>query len=224
MTRKLFLAIIVLVIICVVSVAAIFAIQSPSEPPKTAVPGLKEGNVFTYSMKGYSSTGDPNVTTPENFLQVNMTEYYRVTITSVSGPEVAFNTTWRFTNGTQIERPGKVNIATGIDSQEFWAIYAANLTDKDLVRPSTPNGITVNESETRTYKDGDRQTNIIKMQNEFIDSSDLTYSRTYTDYMYVHFDRQTGMLVELRDMKIYTDPQIILTVEWKLVDSNVWNI
>lgn len=221
MPNKLYLAIIILIILIASGIAAIFAFQTPPSQAQTVKSGLKPGDTFTYSMKGISELGDPNATTPENFLEVNMTDYYRVTITSVSNPIVSFNTTWRFTNGTQIDRTGKVNIETGADSEEFWAIYAANLTINAPVRPAFLNGAIVNETETRTYKDGNRQTNVLQMQGEFYDSSDPTYTRTYSDFMYVHFDSQIGMLVELKDIKIYTDPQIILTVEWKLVDSNV---
>ncbi len=46
--------------------------------------------------------------------------------------------------------------------------------------------------------------------------------RTFDDYLYVHFDGATGMLVELKDMRVYSDPQVILTTQWELVDSNVW--
>lgn len=223
MTSKLIIAILVVVIISIITAAAIFATQTSPEPMRVES-GLKAGDIFTFSIKGYSSLGDPNATTPENFLQVNMTDYYRVTITSVSDQEVAFNTTWLFTNGTQIDKPGRVNIATGKDSQEFWAIYAANITKNDLVRPFGSDGAKVNRTEPRTYKDGSRETNLLSIQTQFYDANDPTYTKTYQDYTYVYFDKQTGMLVELINMKIYIDPQIILTVEWKLEDSNVWAV
>jgi hypothetical protein len=222
MPKKIYISIFILIILVVASLAAFFAFQTPPSQAQTVASGLKPGDTFTYSMKGISSIGESNATTPENFLEVNMTDYYRVTITTVSNPIVSFNTTWRFTNGTQIDRTGQVNIETGADSQEFWAIYAANLTAKAPVRQAFPNGAIVNETETRTYKDDSRQTNILQMQGQFYDSNNPT--RTYSDFMYVHFDSQTGILVELKDMKIYSDPQIILTFEWKLVDSNVWTI
>ena len=225
MARKLFLAIIVLVIICVVSVAAIFWVQSlPQTPSKTVESGLTAGNVFTYNIKGLATKTGPNATIPESFLELNQTEWYRVNITSVSGSEVSYNATWRFINGTEFEQASKVNVATGAGNPDFWAIYAANLTAKDLVRPSGSDGFTVNDTETRTYKGGNRETNLLSIQSQFYDSSDPTYSKTYNDYMYVYFDKQTGMLVELRNIQLYSDPQLILTIEWKLADSNVWNI
>jgi len=32
------------------------------------------------------------------------------------------------------------------------------------------------------------------------------------------------MMVELRDTKVFGDPQVVLTNEWKLIDSDVWDV
>ncbi len=223
MPKKLYLTIILLIIVAVATVAAVIALQ-PHEPQTQAdLSSLKPGDYFTYSITGVAELIDPNATVPQNFLEVNMTDYYKVTITDVNSTVVSFDTTWRFTNGTQFDNSGYVNLNNGT-SKEFWAIYAANLTTGKPVRPAVPDGAVVNETETRTYKDGTRQTNILSMQGTFYDTSDLTYSRAYMDYSDVHFDSQTGMLVELSDRKIYNDPQLILTVDYNLVDSNVLQV
>jgi hypothetical protein len=60
------------------------------------------------------------------------------------------------------------------------------------------------------------------VQNEFPDTTNP--SRVFDDYTYVHFDKTTGMLVELKDMQVYNDPQVILTYEWVLIDSNAWAV
>jgi hypothetical protein len=224
MPKKLYLAIITLTILVVAAVAAFYALQPPPQTSSAVASGLKAGDTFTYSMIGIAELGNENVTIPDNFKEVNMTDYYRVTVTSVDGPNVQFNVTWSFTNGTVYDRTGKVNVETGVDSQEFWAIYAANLTKGSPVRPAVTSGATVNDTQTRTYRNGDRQTNILQMQGEFYNTEDLTYSQICNEYTYVYFDSQTGMLVELKDMKVYSDPQIILTVEWKLIDSNVLQV
>ncbi len=223
MPKKLYISIFILIVLVVATLAAVFAFQPAPTETKTAKSGLKVGDYFTYSMTGVSELGGPNVTTPANFYDVNMTDYYKVTITAVENPVVSFDTVLRFKNGTQIDRSGQVNIETGI-SQEFWAIYEANLTIGKPTRSAVTSGAIVNMTESSSYKDGNRTTNILQMQGQFYDSADPTYTKTYLDYTYVHFDSQTGMLVELKNRKIYTDPQIILTVEWKLVDSNVWAI
>jgi hypothetical protein len=200
---------------------AIVASQTPLTP--TAVPGVAVGNVFTYSIKGYAALTAENASIPESFSELNMTEWYRITITNVTGPEVQFNTTWRFTNGTEIENIGNVNVFTGADNKIFWAIYPANLTLNEYVSPGGSDGAIVNQTETRTYKSGDRGTNVMTLQNQFVDTSDPAL-RTVDDYLYVHFDRATGMLVELKDMRLYSDPEVILTTEQVLISSNVWAV
>jgi hypothetical protein len=221
MVRKLFVAVLVLIISVIVVLATIFATQTPTE---AAITALRAGDVFTYDIIGFASVNDTNVTIPERFLELNMTEWYRVTVASVSGPELSFNTTWRFINGTEIENSNKINLVTGINNPAFWAMYPANLTTRSLVRPEGSDGVFVNETETRNYKGGARETNIISLQNQFVDTDDPTQSRTYYDYLYVHFDRQTGVLVELRNLKVYSSPEVILTVLWELKASNVWSI
>jgi hypothetical protein len=49
--------------------------------------------------------------------------------------------------------------------------------------------------------------------------SDNTNSVEYVDY---YFDKQTGMLVELRDTTTYSNPIKTITKFWKIKDSNVW--
>ncbi len=220
MVNKALIAIVIGLIALGLGLWAIVASQTP--PPPVAVPGVALGNIFTYSIKGNAVLTSENASIPENFYVINMTAWYRVTITNVTGPEVHFNTTWHLVNGTEIENVGYVNVLTGSDNQIFWAIYPANLKVNDYVSPGGSDGAIVNETETRTYASGTRETNIMTLQNQLFDSSNP--ERTYDDYIYVHFDKATGMLVELRDMKVYSDPGVILTTEQVLVSTNVWAV
>lgn len=217
--KKIIITIVILLIAVSIIVAAILATQPVSEP---IVTGVVAGNMFTYDLKATTSVSEDNVTLPPAPSEYNNTEWYRVTITSVSGPTVSFNTTWHFNNGTEIERSGYVNVLTGDDNQVFWAIYPANLTQYKLVSPQGTDGNIVNETEIRTYKSGERATNLMSLQNEFPDTSDPT--RVYDDYLYVHFDKITGMLVELQDIQRYNSPEAILTYDWVLISSNVWTV
>jgi len=193
------------------------------QSPQVVVPGVTEGDVFTYDIMGLWSSNDPNATVPEQFLQLNMTEWYRVTITEVSGVEVKISTTWRFKNETELAGTGTVNVETGISSGGFWAIYAANLRANDRVRPNGPDRSTVNETITRDYgASGTRETNRLILTTLYYDVDDPTLSTTYTEYASTYFDRQTGILVELRNLSVYNKPQMALTVLWKIRGTNVW--
>jgi hypothetical protein len=225
MARKIYIAIVIIAVLCIASAYAVYSmVQSQQTPPITAVSGLKVGDTFTYSMKGLASLTGPNATVSDSFLDLNQTDYYRVNITSVDGAEVSYNSTWRFLNGTEYFTPGTVNLLSGGGNPDFWAIYPANLTINQFVRPSGTDGAIVNGTEARSYKDSSRQTNYISLQSQFYDSTDPTYTKTYTDYMYVYFDSKTGMLVELKEIQFYSNPEVVLTINWKLEDSNVWAV
>ena len=217
--KKLIITIVILVIAVSIAIAAILSVQGPAE---TVVTGVVAGNTFTYNLRSYITVNEDNVTLPQGASEYNNTEWYKVTITSVSGPTVSFNTTWHFVNGTEIENTGYVNVLTGEDNKIFWAIYPANLTINELVSPQGTDGNYVNETETRSYTSGGRVTSIVALQNEFPDASNPT--RVYDDYLYIHFDKITGMLVELKDMQLYNSPEVILTYDWILIGSNVWTV
>jgi hypothetical protein len=182
--------------------------------------------VFIYDVKGLWESDDPNATILDRLLQLNMTEWYRVTVTGVSGAKVSINTTWRFNNGTKIEGACTVDVETGIcyPTGGFYGVYAANLQANSRLRPSGIDQSTINETSTRDYAGGTRETNTVSLVLQYYDADDPTYSTTWTEYINTHFDRQIGILVELRDINIYTNPQQTLTIVWKIKESNVWTV
>jgi hypothetical protein len=191
-----------------------------------AVPGVKGGDYFTYDIKSFWISPDPDVTPEEDFLEINQTEWFKVSVIEVSGAEVSINTIWRFNNGTELERTGTMNVEAGIyyPTDGFWAIYATNLKAGDYVRPFGLDRSTVNKTSSTQYAGGSRETNRISLVQEAYDANDPTYTRTWIEYRTVYFDRQTGMLVELRDINVTTNPDLTETIVWTIVDTNVWAI
>ncbi len=225
MARKLNRTIIFIVVLCVAAFAALLLTRPlPEQPPSvTVVAGVAAGDVFTYSIKGIATIIDANATIPENFFQLNMTEWYRVTITQINDSEVFFNATWRFSNGTESGTTGKVNIKTGTgNNPDFGAIYASGLKAGDFFRPFGTDRLAINATEKRTYKDGERETNRIYIETQSYDPDDPTL--TCNRYFSIFFDKQTGMLVELIDVYFYSSPQKILVREWKILDSTAWDV
>ena len=223
MVKKRTQAILIAIVLVVIIVLAFMIYVGLQTGPA----GVKEGDEFVYDIMGIWSTNDPNATIPEAFPQLNMTEWYKITVTGVSDAEVSINTTWRFTNGTELTGTGTVDVETGIyyPTEGFWAIYAANLKENDRLRPIGPDRSTINGTTTRDYGAGGiRETNRVSLVLQYYDADDPTYSTTLTEYMNIHFDRRTGMLVELRDMSVYTNPQLTLTVVWEIKSSNVWTV
>jgi hypothetical protein len=187
---------------------------------QTAPVGVITGNTFTYEIRGLWSSSNTTLPIGQNILQLNETEYFKVNITDVSGSDISLHTLWRFTNGTENESDSKINVATGIYNYYFWAIFPANLNVGERIHPYGPDQITVNGTTTRNFINKTRETNRFIVTGEFA-STDNT-NRTYNDYMTVHFDRQTGMLVELNDYKAYTNPAYSETVVWEIIDTNAW--
>ncbi|MCW4047632.1 MAG: hypothetical protein NWE99_08765 [Candidatus Bathyarchaeota archaeon] len=216
MIKKIAAATILLTVLCFMMTATALA------QPQTVSPGVRKGDTFTYNVKALWSSSDPNATMSENIRQMNMTDYFKVEITDVSGSEVTMNTVWRFLNGTEIDGYTKIDLSTGIYSgnSSFWAIFAGNLNTGDRIHPIGPDQVTVNSSQTNSYGGNQRETNKLVINGQFASTDNS--NRTYTDYMTVQFDKQTGMLVELHDVQIYTNPAYTQTIIWIITDTNAF--
>ena len=229
-SKKLYIAIALLVVVCVVTAAIVYAATQPS-PPKPAVTGVSVGDTFTYSIKGFSTMYDTNVASPNgiiryDFNQYNQTEYYKVTVTSINGTQVSLDIVWKFINGTEIPYKQTIDLSNGkkTDDKGFWLIYASNLNVNQMVRPSGFDGVYINSTDTRQYKDSVRQVNYFSIENEFMDYTDPTRSTYMDDIRDVNFDTQTGMVVSFINYQQYNKPAMALTITWTLTDSSVWAV
>ena len=185
------------------------------------VAGVAPGNEFTYSVTAAYSSNDPNAKMPDNLIDIQATDYYKVTIGNVSGPEIGLHTKWQFTNGTTVETNGSVNIETTDTVGGFWAILPANLTAGDRIHPHYgPDQSTINETVIWTYTNYTRETNHLVLDSAY-QNKDNPQS-TYTEHLDTYFDKQTGMLVQLSDVSNYVNPTFTTTITWKLIEQNVW--
>jgi len=224
-SKKVYIAILLLIVLIVVATAAIIFATQPA-PAKKAVVGVNVGDSFTYSIVGMSNlTAIEAVETP-GFLQYNQTDYYKITITGVNGTSVSLDTLWRFQNGTEVTGEQTISLSNGqkTDSNGFWAIYSANLNVGDLLRPTGFDGLTVNQTNTKTYADSTRVRNFWFIDNQFFNVNDPTYSTLRYDYTGVSFDKQTGMLETLTNYQEYNNPAMKEVIIWNLVSSTVWAV
>ncbi|MDR0373656.1 MAG: hypothetical protein LBI79_08945 [Nitrososphaerota archaeon] len=212
-------------ILIVVSVVIAYAVQPA--PAKPAVPGVKAGDVFYYSLQGRSMFGSEDAVEPNGFNQYNQTDYYKVAITDVNGSFVSFTTTWRFINGTEIVQEEGIDLSNGNKLREddgFWPIYGSDLKLNDKLRPLGYDGLTVDVVETVSYASGPRVRNGWSLQDQFVDMTDSTGSRIRTETNIVYFDKQTGMLDTLTNVQEYNSPQMNLIITWTLTSSSVWKV
>jgi len=190
----------------------------------STVSGVRSGDEFVYDIKSYFTSSTPDLTVPVAVEEINMTEWIKIAVTKVDGAEVTFATTWHFKNGTQLQGNGNVNVETGIKypPNGFWQIYIANLKENARVRPIGPDRSTINETTTRNYASGSRETNHISLEFVYVDSNNA--STRWLEYQNIFFDKSVGILVEFSDKSIYTNPDVIITQVWTLKETNRWTV
>jgi len=178
--------------------------------------GVSQGDVFEYNIVSHWNSLYSD-TVPEDLLELNHTEWLRVTITGVSGSQISTRVTTHYRNGTETSSDGFSNIDTG-EGSEGPPFIGANLGRNDLVNPSASEPWYINETVTRTYKDGSRETNHLNL--EFTgNSSEIGEFSTVYDY---YFDKSTGALVEYSREFAYTG--VTSTTYSTLISSSVWVI
>jgi hypothetical protein len=184
------------------------------------------GDYFTYSITGSSDLESLDATVSPGFDQYNQTDYFKVTITSVTGSNVSIDTLWAFKNGTQVSGQQTIDLSNGQESvtNGFWAIYSSNLKVGNLLRPTGTDKLTVNMTDTKAYADSSRQRNFWFIENEFFDVNDPTHNTLRDDYTGVYFDKQTGMLETLNNISAFNNPLKTEAITWKLVSTNVWAV
>jgi hypothetical protein len=219
MNKVFFAAFFLLALLCTVSVGTVFA--------QSRVPGVSVGNEFTYGQISLWVSSDPNVSMFNGVADINMTQYYKVTVTVISGSNVSKHMKLHFTNGTDIETDGSVSTETTAYQGGFWAIIANNLNEKDRVHPNSEQDLsTINETMLWGYAVGpnqpgyQRQTNHLML--DFSNEESGIPNSTYTEHVSSYFDKQTVALVQLQDIHTYHNPDITLTVTWELFSQNAW--
>lgn len=202
-------------------VSTTFVLVIPASLAQLRTPGVAVGNEFTYTERSFWLTSDPNLPQPIGLADINATEYYRVSVTGVSGVNVLTHIKWHFTNGTDVEKDGSVNTETADYQGGFWSIIGSNLNATDRVHPNSEQDLsTINETRSWDYGSYQRQVNhlILTFKGE---KSDISGS-DYTENVDTYFDRQTGALVKLGDNHAYSNPETVLAVTWQLISQNAW--
>jgi len=153
-------------------------------------PGVSPGNVFTYDFSVFWSSNNQTAKPPADLVEENKTETIRITITQVNGLMVFMNITSRFENGTEAPpREDFVNIMSGLSMTAFGLIVSPNLGKNNVVYPYGNVNFTINETATRTYSFGERET-----------AHYTANSTNSADYVYffkdIYFDRKTGVMLE----------------------------
>jgi hypothetical protein len=218
------------IVLMIVSVVATLSTQLSGQKVQTSgsvsSPTLNVGDRFTYKLTGVSVLGSPDAVTPAEFTQYNDTDYYQVTVARINGTQVSLDLLWRFNNGTLIESAQAIDLATGAyaDPTGFCYLYPSNLNVKDRLYPEGTSGLIVNGTSPQKFANSTRAANYWSMEDQFINTGDQTLNTMRGDAIAVYFDKQTGMLDNLTRIEFFTNPEIELTITWRLTGSNVWAV
>ena len=227
MSRKIYLTLILIIVLLVAAVATFYLLRSKESFVLTV--GVNVGDVFTYQMVGFAELYEDwdlalDSSILDTFADLNNAKYCRVEITNVDVPNVSYTITWEFKNGTTQNANGMVNIQDGTYRGYYWNIYASGLTQGSISRPSDSEEPIIIETIMESYTSGDREINFIQRLGQSYDTNDASFSTQCYVYHYIYFDKQIGILTFFRSMEIYTSPPVIVTVEYKLIDSNIAQI
>jgi hypothetical protein len=179
--------------------------------------GVSEGDWFKYSLAFHWNSNDPNATIPP-FSEV---EWISVSIVSVSGTSVTFQSVAHLKNGSEPIQVVFIDVDTGIGAA--WSIISANLDPNDALYVSGEySAWKIRETTTRTYPGRTRETNHAYNATE-LDVAEF-HSHTFKEG---YWDRSTGMLVEMigNVQKFETDgSQMNVSITMTIIESNVWTI
>lgn len=212
------------------SLCAVFAVFLLAMVPLSSVVaqtrtlGVSEGDQFTYRDITFEWECDhPNQTIPSSFKALNRTEYFTIYVETVSGTNVTCELTQHFLNGTEETERGYINVETG-DYGNI-TFLPPPFTSKDLEINDTLYTlesyaeVKINETLTRTYADGERETNHVNMTAEC--SREDRYEALNADYYY---DKSTGALVEVSEEYILQSGGYTLNYAYSIgiVQSYTW--
>ncbi|MGE5637083.1 MAG: hypothetical protein ACM3WQ_00110 [Chloroflexota bacterium] len=184
--------------------------------------GLKPNDTFTYSVTGSYSSNAPITDVPNEVLNAEASDYFKVTVTNVSSPNIGYTWLWHFINGTEQTGDGITNIEIPSESVgPFYLIVSANLTTNDSIHPHFGPTTKFNESFMYTYTNYTRATNQLhtQIQEANNQTSTIKYRTVDTD---TYYDKLTGMMVYFNEKTNYQNPTFETTITWKLLGQNAW--
>ncbi|MEM2099588.1 MAG: hypothetical protein QXU99_07635 [Candidatus Bathyarchaeia archaeon] len=180
-------------------------------------PGVEPGMTFTYDITSFWSSTDEYASIPQSLIEINKTKAFEVRIHNITDSNVTVFVAIYYWNGSAVADYGRIDLDSGTSygGFKFAAIIAANLNARDVIHPLGTDGITINETVTRIYQSGSRETNRI-----IIESTNATTGASGSIDRY--FDKATGVLVEEYETNISGDQRTTSKITWKLKETNVW--
>ena len=187
------------------------------------IPGVVAGNWLKYGdVSVYWNCSDPSQPIPHWLEELEEMEYGIISIVHVYLTNVTCELRNHFKNGTDLTTGGYVDIDTGEGENLTMYVISANLDKDHAIYTSGDNAdLKINETITRTYPDGPRDTNHINITAE-------TSSPDFYQYISINYywDRSTGVLAELTQESTtrYQGVNSTFSMLIRISESNVWVI
>jgi hypothetical protein len=154
---------------------------------QTVIIGVTKGDAFDYSYNLLWESTTPSATPPAEYVEMNNTQSFRLSITDVSGYLVSVETTLHFKNGTERTQNGTVDTYHQSISVPYgFLLIRANSNPNEKIYPDGSDAA-INETVSRTYSNGEKET------SHYV--TEITGANRY-EKTEIYFDRATGVALE----------------------------
>jgi hypothetical protein len=186
---------------------------------QTRTVGVSLGNTFRYGVAVSWSSNDPSATPPSELVDANNTQWADLTITAISATNLTGQMTAHYKNATEATSGGWVDVNIGDGENLTIFVISANLAQGDSIYNSSQyTTATINETVSRTYSSGPRDTNHLNITGS--PGIGQSYSAEY------FWDKSTGIAVEL--LREYTNQTGAYTTTWsedvQITSSDLWTV
>ena len=180
-------------------------------------PGVSKGDIFEYNYNATWNSTDPNAQVTANVAKLIQTQSFQIRIINVTGTTVNAEVTTRYRDGTTKTETGFVDVQSGSIHMPFGTmIIAGNLNANDKIYPTWDQD-TINQTVTRTYQSGNRETN----QRLVETTSENSYEKTE-----VYYDKIKGIVVEsyYESRDTYNSQTETFTETITNTNADVWTV
>jgi hypothetical protein len=131
---------------------------SATASAQTTVVGVHPGNTFNYSYSLSWSSTNPASSIPEEDLQLNNTQFIKITVLNVDGTLINVDFTRHFNNGTEITQNGNIDVDTQLLEVPYsFMIIRADANPGEKIYPTGGHSV-LSDTATSTYSVGQRET------------------------------------------------------------------
>jgi hypothetical protein len=180
-------------------------------------PGVSKGDIFEYNYNATWNSTDPNAQVTANVAKLIQTQSFQIRIINVTGTTVNAEVTTRYRDGTTKTETGFVDVQSGSIHMPFGTmIIAGNLNANDKIYPTWDQD-TINQTVTRTYQSGNRETNQLLVET----TSENSYEKTE-----VYYDKIKGIAVEsyYESRDTYNSQTETFTETITNTNADVWTV